>query len=688
MTNKIYFIRYIEIENFRQYRKTRIEFSIDPQKSFTIIRGANGTGKTTIMNAITWCLYGKEMHREDGGKNDDNIFPIINTNTLKENPVGIINMSVTIMFADKNGDQMWIKRKLSLYSEGKSTIERDSETGMWLPNGNDSTISVTKECQRYTKNGWEKIVPFSRGINILLPELLFSYHLFDGEKLEDFFINLDKNIENGIKNVSKIKMVEQAIDSLEKFIKQRIHPKLKNLRPEANIYKRRKSEAEAELDEVIIKVEETNSKLKSKEEKINKLEQFIISHGGANIGKQQEQAIEIKNKIEKVQKEIQRKKIELRDYVLLHMPSIMLHSQIQDIVRQIEKKGQTGVLPPKISGPFLEKLLKDELCICGNNIAHGTVARKKVSRYIKNAGYSKISGTTTEILYTLKPMLKIGKIISDLDMMRRELNNSQDSEEKEKKEYKKIQDAIGNADVDSIKRKQSEKIDLEKDVAQLNQSLGVYNSRKKQLKRDIEENKSKLSRELRKDERHKKISKKLDFCNDALLYMKKMKKEVLEEARSKVQEHTEQYFLDLLWKEGIYDGIDINKNYEIAAHHKQGYFVRTDLSKGEKLILALSFMAALRQITGFGFPLIIDTPLGRVSGEPRYNIASKLPEFLQNTQTTLLVTDSEYQTPVKDDDGTTRFPSIRDVINKYVGKDYTIHFDNNESNVNESLVSR
>ena len=29
-------------------------------KNITIVKGNNEVGKTTIMNAITWCLYGKE----------------------------------------------------------------------------------------------------------------------------------------------------------------------------------------------------------------------------------------------------------------------------------------------------------------------------------------------------------------------------------------------------------------------------------------------------------------------------------------------------------------------------------------------------------------------------------------------------------------------------------------------------
>ena len=56
-------ISQLDIENFRQYYdKNSIEFSEDEKTPFTIIRGTNGAGKTNIMNAITWCFYGKEKN--------------------------------------------------------------------------------------------------------------------------------------------------------------------------------------------------------------------------------------------------------------------------------------------------------------------------------------------------------------------------------------------------------------------------------------------------------------------------------------------------------------------------------------------------------------------------------------------------------------------------------------------------
>ena len=53
-------IKKIQLEDFRIYKgQNELEFSPHPEKNVFIISGENGFGKTTLLTALVWCLYGK-----------------------------------------------------------------------------------------------------------------------------------------------------------------------------------------------------------------------------------------------------------------------------------------------------------------------------------------------------------------------------------------------------------------------------------------------------------------------------------------------------------------------------------------------------------------------------------------------------------------------------------------------------
>ena len=90
----------------------------------------------------------------------------------------------------------------------------------------------------------------------------------------------------------------------------------------------------------------------------------------------------------------------------------------------------------------------------------------------------------------------------------------------------------------------------------------------------------------------------------------------------------------------------IREDYTASLIDKDRHPALGSLSKVELLFLALSFISALKDATDYTFPLIIDTPLGRVSGLPRYLISQALPKYLPNEQIIFLATDTEFLVPI------------------------------------------
>ena len=64
----------IEFENYRQYKSINVSFDISASNDLHILRAKNGTGKTTFLNGILWCLYKHEHYLSDKEK----ALPIVN----------------------------------------------------------------------------------------------------------------------------------------------------------------------------------------------------------------------------------------------------------------------------------------------------------------------------------------------------------------------------------------------------------------------------------------------------------------------------------------------------------------------------------------------------------------------------------------------------------------------------------
>jgi DNA sulfur modification protein DndD len=58
----------IAFQNYRQYGTGSIQFNTSEKGMLSVLIAKNGTGKITLLNAITWCLYGKELHLADEKK--------------------------------------------------------------------------------------------------------------------------------------------------------------------------------------------------------------------------------------------------------------------------------------------------------------------------------------------------------------------------------------------------------------------------------------------------------------------------------------------------------------------------------------------------------------------------------------------------------------------------------------------
>ena len=168
----------VVINNYRQYRHVDIEFARDPEKNFTIIKGNNGTGKTTMLNALSWCLYGEEIH--DYG--DDSAMEICNNKTLKlAKNDSDIKVSVELEFIDEDYGDISFKRTRTFHKTSEDLVTRPYEDVFEVIDNND----------QMNIDGPDYIV------DTKIPQDIEDYFFFDGARLGEYFQNTShKKIKN------------------------------------------------------------------------------------------------------------------------------------------------------------------------------------------------------------------------------------------------------------------------------------------------------------------------------------------------------------------------------------------------------------------------------------------------------------------------------------------------------------
>lgn len=641
-------IFYIEFENYRQYKnKQKIVFSDDSTHNFTVIQGANGAGKTNLLNGITWCLYGKELHFSKKYIG----LPIINEKKLFELKEGEeIEASVKIVLGDEKPYYIFKRSIKGIKNNEKFNYIEQPLNGWFLLN-----------------NDWKESSSPTITLNGLLPEGIKNFFFFDGERLDDFFkIGNDEEIKKAILSVSQIDLLDTAIGHInDKKIQIEKEADGLSLKAKELVSKIDSAKKPLEINRVLLgdlikQKTDTATNLSDIEEKLREYSIPLVSQ-------LQNERDNLKRTIDTIDSQ----KYSVREKSIEHLislgPLVYGRDAVSTSLEIINKKYQRGELPPKIRNPFLRELLEKGECICGGDISSGR-SREKIEQLLTKVSLSEIDSEINTGKFQLEQMKKeIDEFITKRDEYGSEIRNLDEINQKNRERLKEISSKIEKTNIEEIQLWENQRIQFQKVLQTLEGDIRITKSEIERAETLIQEWEKEYRKELEKEKKHQTLLKKLNLCEDALKILKQMKMELISEVRETIESKTKEYFLNLIWKKDTYSEVKIDNNYRVSVLSKLGSESLGSLSAGERQILALSFMAALKEISGFDMPVIIDTPLGRISGEPKDNVAESLPEYLTDTQVTLLVTDQEYT------------PSVKKLLSKRIGKEYELKFNEIES---------
>lgn len=630
-------IESIKIQNLRQLKDIMVRFpKSNDENDLHIILAENGVGKTNILNAITWCLYNKEMHLRD----EQNALPIVNTQTVAETRQygeGQVEVSVELVISTDASNKMTFKRIATFHVTNDAIIPVDDKlTISYLESGGYRIVGNEEETAQI--------------IHKHLPEEINSYIFFDGEQLEKFFsVDQLNNVRTGINELTQASYLKSGYEYLEKYIKDFISPKISSGGDKEIKEQQKKVE---ELDNQINLSDDTIKNIRCQitecDDKIEELNAKI--HGYENVREKVEALKNSEDRLNHLHDTLTKKNQELMLFTREYFTLFALYPSVKRFHDYIQQQKKDGKLPPNIDTGFLDRILAEREClVCGKK--HLTDEDLEAVRKLRKT-ISVTSETSNELSNALGAMTSYFQKINGYNTLKSELigeiKNIKEDIEQEDENYKKIDSYLRSIPNNEDVAKSLEERDHYKRIFKtLVGNLAKEEEKKKQNEKSKEEE-DKILRTLtgKKAELEEYLRKK-DFFMVCIKTMKESMNEILEECRISIQDETFKIFDRLIWKEGAFSKVEIFENYTFRLLDKYGSQALGSCSAAETALLALSFTLALQQVSKHDSLLFIDTPIGRVGKENRTNFMNTLLEIAKDKQVILTFTPTEYDTNVQ-----------------------------------------
>lgn len=647
------FLDYIEITNFRPYYDTQtINFGYDEQKNLTVIIADNGSGKTALVNALTWCLYDEELH--DVRDKSEPLYNMRAAQEAEENDGELAEVLVKVKirfyyFEDSRKKYFTVTRELNYQKWGNAAWNAEYKSRIIVDETDKKSLEDTEA---------------NNAINSKIPKDMFQYFFFNGATLANYFNNDgDLTLKTSIEDISQIDLI--------KDIKEHLKGTYDKL---ANQLKKKNSNSDINYDVLINKkMKEKSSLIEKREENqkqydiaitnITKLEKKLEDYDSDHIKKLEKRRKELKSTLKSIKESISNDTAEYESLILELYPITIFFDELTKSANIFDKARNKKQAPPLIENELLEDILEDGYCICGLKLDEHPECIEELEKRLKKNTKVK-TDTFFEEYYQIKQVLSKLKKIPDINKLRKTIEENENTKSVLENQLEEISRELSNNDLEDV-------AEYEKQLKNNEKAKKEYADKNKEISSKIHNLNDKIA--AYKDKRAKAgelegelmiLRNKIQFAESALEIIMDLKSNVQDHIRTKVNNKTREQFTNINWANNKYVDVTIDSKYNITITKSSNQKVTPgDLSDGESNLLALSFMMALHSLSGFEIPLIIDAPFEKLDKGKRIDFISNLHDFTADKQIVFLFTDAQYTDDV-------RAHMLKNIISEYGLKPY------------------
>lgn len=638
----------IKLNNFRAYRGVQtLTLSTNPEQHVTIVSGQNGYGKTSLLTALVWVLYGKlmadvdERYRkeiQESGGYHRYALKLMNRNSLQEAKTTHEALDILKTHSQNILEQRDVQEKIrALYAfSGSITL-----TNIFIPHLSCNDVTITRIYN--TQNEREELEILIDGksneltktigqeifINdFILPKEVAKFFFFDAEKITALaeVKNLDEKLYfskayNEVLGIKKYVDLKLSLENLQLRVAKKsaskgdfkkievLQDKLEKLHAVTEV---RSEELERKEQELIVKKID-----------LSELQEKLVRTGNALSD---EELHEYRKMRTNLREDLSRNKTNFSELLEL-APFAMLAGKMKKVHQQIalEERQQHIDL---VNGLLSEKyqMLKSALLTIGSS-----EEQQQRINSILDTHMGRVDGTNESILlgFTQHQINQFNAVYTNLHSAYAKQFKTLVAEGKRLQSTynitdKKLKDAdlkSGDPVIQALKKSFQElSVEVENlsaKIVNIKVDLGMFDREISTLNRQLSEQMKYIKIEkhdILKTETAARLIKQLEI----FIYQLKFKKKASLEKNIKKELNTlmhKQNFVDLVEVKIGGDLIDIDL-YDA----KGNVINKEELSKGEQQLYATALLKALVTESNIQFPVFIDSPLQKLDKRHAANI--------------------------------------------------------------------
>ena len=633
------FLDFIEITNFRPfYGDQKIEFGHSSDKNLTIILANNGSGKTSLVNAFTWCLYGEELH--DVRDKSEPLYNLRAANEVEEDAKTgaevLVHVKIRFKYFEEDENKNPIVKYFTI--SRKQTFQKWG-TANWQSSFDSELIVDSDEDVKE-----DELAEYE--VESRIPRDMFQYFFFNGATLANYFEeDSELSLKNSIEEISQIDLINKVEEHL-RGTHTNINNRFKEKSPKGSKnYNKEIEEKNNEIGDKQKQIDENYEQIDIAINNINKYESKLEKVDSEYVKEKNDERKELESELKTVKKSIKEDTKKYESLILELFPLTVIFDELTKSIEIADEAREKKTAPPEIEKDLLSDILEDGYCICGTKLEDHPECIEELKKRLKGT-----SGVRNETFYkeyyNIKEVINRLKDLPKIESLRTDIKNNKDRKNIIDNNLQTISDDLKNIDEVEVYEEELQKnrknvSELRDKNTKLASDITKLDNDIKKLQKEREENEN-LRGEL------KLLSDKIKFCEEVKGTINDLKNNVQKHIRSKVNDRIRQQFIGIDWQYGKYTDVTLEKNYQIKIKKNSGRNVTpSDLSDGEESLLALSFMMALHSLSGFEIPLIIDAPFEKLDKGKRIDFIKDLHSFTKDKQIVFLFTDSQYTDDVR-----------------------------------------